>query len=77
MWRLLGAGLWFNGGCRCGAGASLHLDDEAFKILALGMIDVDRVVGRLVELVEYADVATAHGCRGEDGQPELLLADGV
>lgn len=56
---------------------SLHVEHEAFEVLALGMIDADGVVGRLVELMEDAHVATATGSGGEDGEAELLLIDGL
>ena len=44
-----------------------HLQHQALEVFALGMVDVDGVVGGLVELVEDADVATALGGCGEDG----------
>ena len=45
----------------------LHLQHQALEVFALGMVDVDGVVGGLVELVEDADVAAALGGCGEDG----------
>ena len=44
-----------------------HLQYQALEVFALGMVDIDGVVGGLVELVEDADVAAALGGCGEDG----------
>ena len=41
------------------------------------MVDIHGVVGGLVELVEDTHVAAALRGGGEDGQAELLLADGL
>lgn len=54
-----------------------YIEDEAFKILTFGMIDVDRVVGRLMQLMQDADMAaTLRRCR-EDSQAELVFIDGL
>ena len=54
-----------------------YIEDEAFKILTFGMIDVDRVVGRLMQLMQDADMAaTLRRCR-EDSQAELVCLDGL
>lgn len=54
-----------------------YIEDEAFKILTFGMIDVDRVVGRLMQLMQDADMsATLCGSR-EDSQAELVFIDGL
>lgn len=54
-----------------------NVEDEAFEVFALGVVDVDGVVGGLGELVEDAHLAARLGGRREDGQPELLAADGL
>lgn len=41
------------------------------------MVDVDRVVNRLCELVQDADRTTTLGCGGEDSEAELLFAYGL
>lgn len=38
------------------------VEDEPFEVFAFRMVDVDRVVGRLGELVQNTDVATGNGC---------------
>ena len=51
--------------------------DEPFEVFAFRMVDVDRVVGRLGELVQNTDVATGNGCCGEYGHAELFPIDGL
>lgn len=57
-------------GCRL-----LDVEHETFEVFALGMVDVDGVVGGLVELMENADVATALGSSCEHRETELVLVD--
>lgn len=38
------------------------VEDESFEVFAFRMVDVDRMVGRLGELVQNTDVATGNGC---------------
>lgn len=50
-----------------------YIQHQTLEVLALGVVDVDRMVGRLRELMEDAYAATAL-CRGaEYCQTELLL----
>ena len=52
---------------------SLDGEDETLEILTLGVIDVDGVVGRLGELMEYTHATSRLcGCR-EDGETELFF----
>ena len=51
--------------------------DEPFEVFAFRMVDVDRVVGRLCELVQNTDVATGNGRCGEYGHAELFPIDGL
>lgn len=55
----------------------LNIEDKAFKVLTFGMINVDRMVGRLVQLVQNADVPAALCRCREDGQAELIFIDGL
>ena len=52
-----------------------YIEDEAFKILTFGMIDVDRVVGRLMQLMQDADMSATLRGSGEDCQAELVFID--
>mgnify|MGYP007090440386 CR=1 FL=1 len=58
-------------------GASLHFEHKAFQVLALGVVDVDGMVGGLVQLVQNAHVPAALRGGGEHGQAELVLVDGL
>jgi len=44
-----------------------HLQNETFQIFSFGVVDVDGVVGRLRQLVQYADAASGLGGSAEDG----------
>ena len=55
----------------------LNIEDKAFKVFTFGMINVDRMVGRLVQLVQNADVPAALCRCSEDGQAELIFIDGL
>ena len=52
---------------------SLDVENEAFQVFALRMIDINRMVGRLVQLVEDAHRAACLGGRREDGIAEMVL----
>ncbi len=52
-------------------------EDEAFEVFAFGVIDVDGMVGRLCELMEYAHLASRLCGRSEDGQAELFARNGL
>ena len=55
-----------------------HLFDvkhQSFQVLALRMIDVDGMVGGLVQLMEDAHVAAALGSSREHRHAELVLGD--
>ena len=51
----------------------LYVEHQPFEVLALGVVDVDGVVGGLGELVEDADLASGDGGGGEDRGAEQLL----
>ncbi len=59
------------------SGQSFHIQHKTFEVFAFGVVDVDGVIGRLVELVEDADMTTALGRCREDGEAELLLVDSL
>ena len=52
---------------------SLHIEDKTLEVFALGMVDVDGMVGGLGELVEDAHTAAGLGAGSEFGQAELYL----
>ena len=54
-------------------GESFHLQDQAFEVFALGVVDADGMVGWLGELVQDAHAAARLGCGAEHGQAELLF----
>ena len=51
-----------------------YIKHQTFEVLALGVVDAYRVVGRLCQLVQYAHVAFCHGCGREYRCTEVLLA---
>lgn len=57
--------------------ALFHLQHESLEVFALRMVDIDGVVGRLMNLVEDADVATTLCGSSEDGQAELVFIHGL
>ena len=54
-----------------------HIEHQSFQVFPFGMVDVDGVVGRLVQLVQDAHMASALGGRCEHSQAELLFADSL
>ncbi len=54
---------------------SLDVEDEALEVLAFGVVDVDGMVGGLVELIEDADTAADLGGSAEDCEAEVVLGD--
>ena len=51
----------------------LDIQHQTLKVLALRVVDVNRMVGGLGELVEDAHLATSDGCSREDRRAEELL----
>jgi hypothetical protein len=54
-----------------------HIQDKSFQVLAFRMIDIDRMVSRLMQLVQDADTAVCLRCRREHSGPELVLVHGL
>ena len=52
-----------------------HVEHQSLEVFAFGMVDVDRMVAGLRELVKDAHAASALGGGGEHGIAEVLLAD--
>ncbi|MFO4765295.1 hypothetical protein RCK03_25060, partial [Salmonella enterica subsp. enterica serovar 1,4,[5],12:i:-] len=50
-----------------------NIEHQTLQILTLGMIDVDGMVGRLMQLVKDAHLATCLSGSGEDGITEMIL----
>ena len=50
---------------------------QALQVLAFGMIDVDGMIGWLMQLVQDAHLATGNGSCGKYGHSELVLVDGL
>lgn len=55
-------------------GRLFYVEYQSFKIFTLRVIDVDGVVGRLVELVEDAHLASSLSRCGKHRLAEMLLA---
>ena len=53
----------------------LHIEKQSLKILSLRMIDVDTVIGRLIQPVKDADRTAGLGRCGEDCKGKSLLVD--
>ena len=53
----------------------LHIEKQSLKILSLRMIDVDTVIGRLIQPVKDADRTTGLGSCREDCKGKSLLVD--
>ena len=53
----------------------LYIEYQALEILSFGMVDIDRMIGRLGKLMEYSHLAAALGGSAENGQSELLFID--
>ena len=54
-----------------------NLKNQSLEVFALGMVDIDRVVGRLMQLVQDADVTATLCCCSKHGQTELVLVDSL
>ena len=52
-----------------------YIQKESLEVFSFGMVDVYRVVARLVEAVQDADASAALGCRREDGEGEGLFVN--
>ena len=59
------------------ARALFDVKHQTFQILTLRMVDVNRVVGRLCELVQNTHLATGDGCCRKYGRAEQLLRYGL
>ena len=55
----------------------LDIYDQALEVLALGVVDVYRVVGRLRELPNDAHLAVCYGRSRKYRRAEELTADGL
>ena len=53
----------------------LHIEHQALQVFPFRVIDIDRMVGRLVQLVQDAHLATGQCCGGKDGIAEMLFRD--
>ena len=51
----------------------LHIKHQALQVFAFGMVDVDGMVGGLVELMEDAHLTAGLSRCSEDGGAELVL----
>ncbi len=55
----------------------LHIEEESLEVLAFGVVDVDGVVGGLVQTVENADAAAGLGGGGEHSEGKGLLVNNL
>ena len=55
----------------------LHIQHQPFQVFSFGMIDVDGMVGWLMQLMQDANLPLCHGCRREDCHSELVFVDGL
>ena len=51
----------------------LHIKYQSLQILTLRVIDIDRMVGRLMQLVQDAHLSASLGCCRKDGIAEIVL----
>ena len=51
------------------------VEHQSLQVFAFGMVDVDGVIGRLVQLVQDAYLAACLGGSSEDGIAEMVLRD--
>ena len=65
------------GGPKNVGGRSLYLEEEAFKVLALRVMDGDGVVDGVGQLADDADAAAGIHGGGEDHGLEVVAADGL
>ena len=56
-------------------GELFYVEHQSLKVFTFRMVDVDRMVGRLGELVQDADIATGNGSRREYSHAELFPID--
>ena len=56
-------------------GELFYVEHQSLKVFTFRMVDVDRMVGRLSELVQDADIATGNGSRREYSHAELFPID--
>ena len=54
-----------------------NLEHQSLEIFAFGVVDIDGVIFRLVELMQDAHETPCLGCCGEDGQSELVFVDSL
>ena len=50
-----------------------HIQYQAFQVFAFGVVDVDGVVGWLMQLMQDAHIAACVGSSGEYGSSELVF----
>jgi hypothetical protein len=55
----------------------LYEEDEPLEILAFRMIDVDGVIGRLMQLVQDAHFAMSQRSCGEDGIAAMIFRNNL
>ena len=54
-----------------------HVEDEALEVFAFGVVDIDRMVLRLMQLMQDTHFASHLRCCTEDRQPESLFIHGL
>ena len=54
-------------------GVLFNIKNQSFQVFALGMIDVDGMVGGLMKLMEYAHTSSTLSGSCEDSHAELVL----
>ena len=52
---------------------SLHPQHQSLQVFAFRVVDTDRVISRLGELVKYPHISLADGSRTENSFSEFLL----
>ena len=55
----------------------LDIDNQALEVLALRVVDIYRVVGRLGKLTDDAHLTLGDSCRGEDCGAEQVAANSL
>ena len=54
-----------------------HLQNQSFQVFPFGMIYIDRVIGRLCQLMQDSNLSSRYGSSAEDSQSELFLCDSL
>ena len=55
----------------------LNIQHQPFEVLAFGMVDINWVVGWLVQLMQDADFSLCHRSSSKDSHSELVFIDGL